>query len=190
MKLSQLRLPGVLLFEPRVFRDERGFFMESWNEERYAAVGLDAGFVQDNVSFSHRGVLRGLHFQNPMPQGKLVSVLSGSVFDVAVDLRIDSPTFSEWVGEELSADNLHQMYVPEGFAHGFLVTSDTAVVTYKCTAPYAPEYERSVRWDDPEIGIEWPIAEPVLSAKDAAAPLLCLVSEQYLFSGVSTVVQC
>lgn len=175
MKVTETKLSGVLLFEPRVFRDERGFFLETWKRERYAAAGIDADFVQDNVSCSRRGVLRGLHYQNPMPQGKLVSVVQGTVFDVAVDLRADSPTLAQWVGVELSADNLHQLYIPEGFAHGFLVTSETAVVSYKCTAPYAPEHERSLRWDDPEIGIDWPIRIPNLSPKDASAPLLCNV---------------
>ena len=181
MKVTETRLPGVLHFAPRVFRDERGFFVETWKRERYAAAGINADFVQDNVSCSRRGVLRGLHYQNPTPQGKLVSVLQGAVFDVAVDLRADSPTFAQWVGAELSAKNLHQLYVPEGFAHGFLVTSETAVVSYKCTAPYAPEHERSLRWDDPQIGIEWPLAETILSAKDAAAPFLATASKDHSF---------
>jgi dTDP-4-dehydrorhamnose 3,5-epimerase len=182
MRLTEMRLPGVLLLEPRVFRDGRGFFVETWNRERYAAAGLEVSFVQDNVSSSRRGVLRGLHFQNPTPQGKLVSVLHGAVFDVAVDLRVGSPTFAGWLGVDLSADNLRQLYIPEGFAHGFLVTSDTAVFSYKCTAPYAPEYERSVRWDDPKIGIEWPIDSPILSPKDAAAPRLQQVAADDLFA--------
>lgn len=181
MKATELSLSGVLLFKPWVFHDERGFFAETWNRERYAAAGLDTDFVQDNVSLSKRGVLRGLHYQNPSAQGKLVSVLQGAVFDVAVDLRVDAPTFKKWVGVELSSENLHQLYVPEVFAHGFLVTSETAVVSYKCTAPYVPEHERSVRWDDPEIGIEWPIAPSRLSVKDGTAPWLRGVPREHLF---------
>lgn len=182
MRVTELRLQGVLLLEPRVPRDERGFFLETWSRERYAAAGLDVDFVQDNVSFSRRGVLRGLHYQNPTPQGKLVTVLQGAVFDVAVDLRVGSPTFADWIGVNLSAGNLCQLYIPEGFAHGFLVTSETAVFSYKCTAPYAPEHERSVRWDDPEIGIEWPTHRPTLSPKDAAAPRLQQVTGDHLFA--------
>lgn len=181
MRVTELRLPGVLLLEPRVLRDDRGCFVETWNRERYAAAGLDIGFVQDNVSVSRCGVLRGLHYQNPTPQGKLVSVLHGVVFDVAVDLRVGSPTFAGWLGVDLSADNLRQLYIPEGFAHGFLVTSETAVFSYKCTATYAPEHERSVRWDDPEIGIEWPTDQPTLSPKDATAPRLQQVAADHLF---------
>jgi dTDP-4-dehydrorhamnose 3,5-epimerase len=174
-------LSGVLLLEPRVFRDSRGFFAETWHRERYAQLGIGAHFVQDNVSFSRRGVLRGLHYQNPSAQGKLVSVLQGEVFDVAVDLRRGSPTFARWVGIELSAENLRQLWIPEGFAHGFVVTSETALFSYKCTEFYRPEHERSLRWNDPEIGIEWPVPEPVLSPKDAEAPLLREVPESSLF---------
>lgn len=173
MKVTRAPLDGVLIFEPAVFEDERGFFLESWNRERYAAAGLDVSFVQDNLSFSRKGVLRGLHFQlPPRAQGKLVSVLTGEVFDVAVDLRTGSPTFGRWFGTHLSAANRRQMYVPEGFAHGFQVTSDAAHFSYKCTDVYSPEHERTLRWNDPEIGIEWPIADPVLSPKDAPAPRL------------------
>lgn len=142
------------------------------NRKRYADAGLPADFVQDNVSFSARGVLRGLHFQNPNPQGKLVSVLQGEVFDVAVDVRVGSPTFGRWVGASLSADNRRQLYVPEDFAHGFVVTSETALFQYKCTGYYHPEAEGAVAWNDADVGIEWPIADPVLSAKDRAAPSL------------------
>jgi dTDP-4-dehydrorhamnose 3,5-epimerase len=184
MKVTELRLPGVLLFKPRVFRDERGFFMESWNEERYTDAGLEVSFVQDNVSFSHHGVLRGLHFQNPMPQGKLISVLQGTVWDVAVDLRVESDTFGRWVGRELSAENAEQLYVPVGFAHGFVVTSETALVCYKCTNPYAPDHERSLRWDDPEVAIDWPVESPILSHKDAEAPLLREIHPEQLFRRV------
>jgi dTDP-4-dehydrorhamnose 3,5-epimerase len=168
----ETELPGVLILEPEVFGDERGFFMETWNQARYEEVGLPARFVQDNLSFSARGVLRGLHFQNPNPQGKLVSVLQNEVFDVAVDVRVGSPTFGRWLGVYLSADNKRQRYVPEGFAHGFAVTSDTALFHYKCTDYYSPRTEHSVLWNDPRIGIEWPVDDPVLSAKDRVALLL------------------
>jgi dTDP-4-dehydrorhamnose 3,5-epimerase len=172
MKVTETRLPGVLLVEPQVYADERGFFLETWQGDRYAAAGLPFHFVQDNLSFSLHGVLRGLHSQYPLPQGKLVTVLQGSVFDVVVDVRVGSPTFGEWVGVELSAGNRRQLYVPEGFAHGFQVTGDEALFLYKCTAPYAPEHEVSIRWDDPELAISWPVYPPVLSRKDGAAPLL------------------
>jgi dTDP-4-dehydrorhamnose 3,5-epimerase len=165
-------LPGVLILEPKVFGDERGFFMESYNAGRYGEVGLPDRFVQDNLSFSRRGVLRGLHFQNPQPQGKLVSVLQGEVFDVAVDIRVGSPTFGRWTGVTLSAENKRQFYVPPDFAHGFVVTSDVALFFYKCTDYYAPHAEGSILWDDPEIGIEWPLEAPSLSEKDRAAPTL------------------
>jgi len=172
MKVTETELPGVLLVEPRIFRDHRGFFFESWSAERYRQAGIPGPFVQDNVSRSSRGVLRGLHFQNPHPQGKLVTVLEGEVFDVAVDLRVGSPTFGKWAGYYLSAENGRQLYIPEGFAHGFVVTSEFAIFSYKCTEYYRPEADRSLRWNDPEIGIEWPVKEPVLSPKDATAPLL------------------
>ena len=160
-------LPGVLIIEPRVFGDERGFFMESWNRERYAAAGLDVDFVQDNLSFSRRGVLRGLHFQNPNAQGKLVQVLQGEVFDVAVDIRVGSPAFGRWTSVRLSAENRRQFYIPPGFAHGFCVTSETALFAYKCTDVYNPAAEESVLWNDPDLAIPWPLAgEPELSAKD------------------------
>jgi len=173
MRVTDTGLGGVLVFEPKVHRDERGYFMETWNRERYAASGLDVSFVQDNISFSKNGVLRGLHFQiAPRTQGKLVSVLEGEIFDVAVDLRPDSPTFARWFGAYLSNDNRRQLYVPEGFAHGFVVTGETALVVYKCTDLYSPEHERSLAWDDPEVKIEWPVADPLLSPKDGAAPRL------------------
>ena len=172
MNITETELPGVLIVEPKVFGDERGFFMESYNAGRYAEAGLPESFVQDNLSFSRRGVLRGLHFQNPQPQGKLVSVLQGEVFDVAVDIRVGSPTFGRWTGVTLSAENKRQFYVPPDFAHGFVVTSDVALFYYKCTEYYAPASEGSVLWNDPEIGIEWPIESPTLSEKDRAAPTL------------------
>ncbi len=172
MRATPLSLPEIVLIEPNVFGDARGFFMESFSADRYAAAGIPGPFVQDNVSRSRRGVLRGLHLQNPHAQGKLVSVLEGEVFDVAVDVRVGSPTFGQWVGEYLSAENRRQLYVPVGFAHGFVVTSDEALFAYKCTEYYHPESERTVQWDDPAIGVEWPIATPVVSAKDrAGSPL-------------------
>src|SRR4051812_17886674 len=170
MRVIPTKLAGLVVIEPDVFGDARGFFFESWSAQRYAEAGLPALFVQDNVSRSSRGILRGLHLQSPpMGQGKLVQVLEGEVFDVALDVRIDSPTFGQWVGESLSATNHRQMYVPPGFAHGFCVTSENALFAYKCTQSYAPAAELSVLWNDPEIGIDWPMAEPVLSKKDAAA---------------------
>lgn len=161
-----------MVIEPAVFGDARGFFMESWNKVRYTEAGIPADFVQDNISLSQCGVLRGLHFQNPNAQGKLVYVLQGEVFDVVVDIRAGSPTFGRWVGQTLSGENKRQIYVPSGFAHGFCVVSEQALFAYKCTDTYNPAAEGSVRWDDPEIGIQWPVSAPSLSAKDQAAPLL------------------
>jgi dTDP-4-dehydrorhamnose 3,5-epimerase len=172
MNVVETGLPGALVVEPKVFGDERGFFMETWHEDRYEEAGLPKHFVQDNLSFSRGGVLRGLHFQNPDQQGKLVYVLQGEVYDVAVDIRVGSPTFGEWAAATLSAENKRQFYVPEGFAHGFLVTSDAALFAYKCTARYNAKAEASVLWSDPEIGIRWPTDTPVLSEKDRAAPPL------------------
>lgn len=172
MKAEATTLPGVLLITPDVFGDSRGCFFETWNRQRYAAAGLDAQFVQDNVSLSRRGILRGLHFQNPQGQGKLVQALQGEVFDVAVDIRRGSPTFGRWYGCTLSDQNRLQLYVPAGFAHGFCVTSETALFAYKCTDFYNPQTEFSLRWDDPGIGIDWPVREPELSGKDAAGWLL------------------
>jgi dTDP-4-dehydrorhamnose 3,5-epimerase len=169
VNIIETALPGVLIFEPRVFGDARGFFMETWNLAAFAGAGLDLTFVQDNHSRSQKGVLRGLHFQNPGPQGKLVRVTNGAVFDVAVDLRGSSPTFGQWVGVELSAENKRMFWVPEGFAHGFLTLADDTDFLYKCTAPYAPANEFTLAWNDPAVGIEWPIAgfEPIISEKDA-----------------------
>jgi len=172
MNVVETSLPGVLLLEPRVFGDERGFFMETWNGRRYEEAGLPVRFVQDNLSYSAHGVLRGLHFQNPQPQGKLVSVLRGEVFDVAVDIRVGSPTFGEWTGVTLSAENKRQFYVPPDFAHGFLVTGEDALFFYKCTEYYAPGAEGIVLWNDPDIGIEWPTDSPTLSERDGDAPTL------------------
>ncbi|HZH03594.1 MAG TPA: dTDP-4-dehydrorhamnose 3,5-epimerase [Myxococcaceae bacterium] len=172
MKVTATRLPDVLLIEPTVFGDERGFFTETFQADRYAAAGIPGPFVQDNWSRSARGTLRGLHFQEPNAQGKLVSVIRGAVFDVAVDVRRGSPTFGQWVGVELSERNKVQLWVPEGFAHGFCVTSDSADFVYKCTRPYSKEAECGVLWSDPDLGIQWPAAKPLLSAKDAVAPRL------------------
>ena len=176
MKVEQTALPGVLVLEPKVFGDARGFFMETWNRSRYAEAGLPGEFVQDNVSYSRHGVLRGLHYQSPRAQGKLVHVLEGEVFDVAVDVRVGSPTFGRWAGATLSAQNRRQLWIPPGFAHGFCVTGETALFCYKCTELYAPEHEGSILWNDPAIGIAWPLEHPTLSAKDAAAPPLAAVS--------------
>lgn len=169
MNVIECNIPGPLILEPRVFGDERGFFMESWNAQAFAQAGLDLTFVQDNHSRSKKGVLRGMHFQNPGPQGKLVRVVSGAVFDAVVDLRRSSPTFGKWTGVVLSAENKRMFWVPEGFAHGFLTLEDDTDFLYKCTAPYAPHHEASLAWDDPAVGIEWPLdgIEPKLSAKDA-----------------------
>ena len=173
MTIALTAIPDVLRIDRPVYKDARGWFVEAWSAERYAAAGLPVAFVQDNVSFSEHAVLRGLHLQRePQAQGKLVSVLSGEVFDVAVDVRFGSETFGQWVGETLSAENGRQLYIPPGFAHGFVVTGPHALFAYKCTAPYAPSAEAAVRWDDPELRIDWPVASPVVSAKDAAAPLL------------------
>lgn len=172
MKIESTALPGVLLIEPDVFGDARGFFLETWNRRRYRDAGLDQEFVQDNMSLSRKGILRGLHFQNPNPQGKLVQVLQGEVFDVAVDIRVGSPTFGRWFGALLSGENHRQLYVPDGFAHGFCVLSETALFSYKCTDFYNPGAEYSLRWDDPDLGITWPIENPILSAKDQSARYL------------------
>ncbi|MEQ1636143.1 MAG: dTDP-4-dehydrorhamnose 3,5-epimerase [Methylococcales bacterium] len=172
MKITPTILSEVLLIEPDVFGDERGYFCESWQKQRYAELGLAVDFVQDNVSFSQQNILRGLHVQHPYAQGKLVHVLQGEVFDVAVDIRPDSPDFGRWVGVYLSSDNHLQLYVPPGFAHGFCVTSATALFVYKCTELYHPETELSIAWNDPNIGITWPIAQPSLSKKDQAGLLL------------------
>jgi len=173
MQVIPTRLPDVLLLEPKVFGDPRGFFMESWNRQTFADLGLDLDFVQDNHSRSARGVLRGLHYQLNQPQGKLVRVTSGAVFDVAVDLRRSSAHFGQWTGHELSAENQRMLWVPPGFGHGFLVLSESADFLYKTTAYYAPQWDRGIRWDDPEIGVQWPLElAPTLSGKDQVLPLL------------------
>ena len=173
MKLIETALPGCVVIEPAVFGDERGVFFETWNAERFAAAGLPDRFVQSNVSTSAKDVLRGLHYQWPRPQGKLVSVLEGEVYDVAVDIRRGSPTFGQWEAVILSAENKRQFWIPEGFAHGFVALEDDTHFLYKTTDYYAPEHERSLLWNDPELGIQWPFDEaPQLSAKDQAGKLL------------------
>lgn len=175
MQITETALPEVRILEPRLHGDARGFFMETWNARTFSEFGLDLDFVQDNHSRSGRGILRGIHYQVVKPQGKLVRVTRGSVFDVAVDLRRSSPSFGRWVGVELSEDNHRMLWVPPGFGHGFYVTSETADFLYKCTDFYYPEHDRGVRWNDPRLAIQWPIPEggtPELSTKDRDAPLL------------------
>ncbi|MGX9367324.1 dTDP-4-dehydrorhamnose 3,5-epimerase [Desulfoplanes sp. PS50] len=175
MQFIKTDIPDVVIIEPRVFGDERGFFMETWQRKTFAESGIDYDFVQDNHSLSGKGILRGLHYQIKQPQGKLVRVISGEVFDVAVDIRKESPWFGKWVGVMLSAENRRQLWVPPGFAHGFYVVSDQAEFVYKCTDFYAPEYERSIIWDDPDLGITWPLdgVQPLLSGKDTAGVPFC-----------------
>jgi dTDP-4-dehydrorhamnose 3,5-epimerase len=180
MKFVPTRLPGCVVIEPQAFGDARGFFYESYNAQKYKNAGLDLRFVQSNVSRSAQGVLRGLHYQWPNPQGKLVSVLEGEVFDVAVDIRKGSPTFGEWEGVVLSEDNKRHFWIPEGFAHGFAVLSERATFTYLCTQTYDREADAGIRWDDPALAIDWPVAEPQLSGKDAKAPLLADVAAERL----------
>jgi dTDP-4-dehydrorhamnose 3,5-epimerase len=172
MKFNPTEIPAVILVEPDVFKDARGFFLESYHEEKYRAGGIQAAFVQDNHSCSVKATLRGLHAQRRHPQGKLVRVIKGEVFDVAVDIRPNSPTFKRWISATLSAENFRQLYIPPGFAHGFCVLSETAEFEYKCTDFYRRDDELAIRWDDPEIGIVWPVKNPILSDKDRGAPLL------------------
>lgn len=172
MKVTPTRLKEVLLIEPQVFGDERGFFLETYQNQRYAEAGITATFVQDNISFSQRHILRGLHYQHPQGQAKLVQVLAGEVFDVAVDIRHGSPTFGQWAGATLSSDTRHQLYIPPGFAHGFCVLSATALFMYKCSDYYAPQCEGGICWNDPELDIRWPVATPILSEKDNRHPRL------------------
>ncbi len=172
MKLIETGIPGLVVVEPVVYGDSRGFFMETWHAGRYGACGLPDRFVQSNISRSAAGVIRGLHYQHPCAQGKLVSVLEGRVYDVAVDIRSDSPTFRSWAGVELSASNHRQLYVPEGFAHGFCVLGDNALLSYLCTTPFNAECDAAIAWNDPDIGIEWPVEPQSLSARDRKAPRL------------------
>ena len=172
MKVTATELPEVLLIEPQVFPDERGYFFEAWRDQGYAEAGIHGPFVQDNFSRSTKGTLRGLHFQEPKAQGKLVTVLAGLIFDVVVDIRRGSSRFGQWVGVELDGDAPRQVWIPPGFAHGFYVLSEHADFFYKCTEYFSPDTERGILWNDPELAIEWPVDRPVLSEKDAAAPLL------------------
>lgn len=174
MEFIPLEIPDVILIKPKIFRDKRGFFFESWQKKHFSAAGLDLTFVQDNHSRSSKNVLRGIHYQIQQPQGKLIRAIVGEVFDVAVDLRKSSPTFGKWVSTILSADNFNMLWIPPGFGHGFIVTSDFAEFVYKATDYYAPAYERSIAWNDPEIAIDWPLngAEPILSEKDRNGNLL------------------
>lgn len=172
MNVKETKLPGVLILEPTVFEDDRGYFLETWSSKRYEHVGISGPFVQDNISFSKKGILRGLHFQYPQSQGKLIQVLYGQVIDFIVDIRVGSPTYSQWIGEVISESNHRQMYIPPGFAHGYCVTSEEALFLYKCTDFYNPATEHGIIWNDPDIGIKSPIDEPVLSAKDTAYPKL------------------
>ncbi|MFZ5657065.1 MAG: dTDP-4-dehydrorhamnose 3,5-epimerase [Pseudomonadota bacterium] len=172
MRLIETDLPGCVVVEPQVFGDDRGFFFESFNLDKLAPHAIAPHFVQGNVSSSRRGVLRGLHYQWPKPQGKYVSVVEGEVWDVAVDIRRGSPTFGRWTAVVLSAENKRHLWIPEGFAHGFVTLSERAVFTYLCTATYDPKADANIRWDDLDLAIDWPVAEPLLSPKDAQAPLL------------------
>jgi dTDP-4-dehydrorhamnose 3,5-epimerase len=172
MKVTAGKIPGLLIVDPVVHGDARGFFLETYSRDRYAEAGVSGDFVQDNLSSSRRGILRGLHFQHPRGQGKLCWVIEGEVFDVAVDVRVGSPTFGRWDGVTLSSENKRQLYIPPGFAHGFCVVSEWALFSYKCTDFYSAENELSVAWDDEDIGIEWPIDAPLLSDKDRANPKL------------------
>lgn len=181
MQITKTDLDGVLIIEPRVFGDARGFFKETWSQKVFAEHGLNMNFKQDNLSFSKKGILRGLHFQNPNPQGKLVSVLRGAVFDVAVDLRRHSRTFGKWAGVELSAENHKMFYIPEGFAHGFLTLTDDVLFFYKCTELYSPKDEVSILWNDPALGIKWPLSDVSLSAKDSDAKRLSEIPKTKLF---------
>ncbi len=180
MKVSETTLPGVLLIEPQVFADARGRFMETWRQDRYRAHGLPTEFVQDNFSLSVQGTLRGLHFQYPHAQGKLIHVLHGEIFDVAVDIRVGSPTFGQWIGMTLTGERPQQVYIAEGFAHGFCVTSESAVVMYKCTDVYHPQSESGIVWNDVDLDIPWPVVAPKLSPKDTQLPRLQDISRSRL----------
>lgn len=180
VKVRPLDIPDVLLVEPQVFRDLRGHFLESWSSARYAEAGIHGPFVQDNVALSPRRTLRGLHYQHPSGQGKLVSVLSGLVFDVAVDIRRGSASFGRWIGLELTGDACRQLYIPPGFAHGYQVLSESAVFHYKCTEYYRQDVEGAILWSDEDIGIDWPLGDPILSTKDEAAPRLREVAAERL----------
>ncbi len=180
MKATETSLPGVLILEPQVFGDDRGYFYESHHQDKFAALGIQANFVQSNVSRSVKGVLRGMHYQWPHPQAKLVSVLEGEAYDVAVDIRRGSPTFGKWAGVMLTAENKRHLWIPEGFAHGFCVVSEFATFTYQCTALYDHTADAGIRWNDADIAIDWPLSAPLLSDKDARTPLLKDVAPERL----------
>ena len=180
MKIQKTKVDGVLIIEPNVFDDERGYFFETYQRQRYADVEINIDFVQDNLSFSKKGTLRGLHYQHPHDQSKLVQVIQGEVFDVAVDIRRGSPTFGKWIGQHLSDENKKQIFIPKGFAHGFCVLSDTALFHYKCSDFYAPKCEGGVLWSDPDVGIDWPIDSPLVSEKDSKFSCLKGISEEKL----------
>ena len=180
MKTHKTELEGVLIIEPKIFDDKRGYFFETYQRQRYADAGIRVDFVQDNLSFSERGTLRGLHYQHPHEQAKLVQVIQGEVFDVVVDIRQGSPTFGKWIGQNLSNENKKQIFIPEGFAHGFCVLSETALFHYKCSAFYAPECEGGILWSDPDVAIDWPLEFPIVSEKDAQFSCLKDVAEDLL----------
>ena len=181
MRVTELSLPGLLLIEPVFFGDQRGYFLQTWQAREYLEAGIPDSFVQDNLSLSQKGTLRGLHYQKPNTQGKLVFVLKGEVWDVAVDLRVGSPTFGKWEAVFLKGETHNQLYVPPGFAHGFCVLSDEALFTYKCTDFYAPRNEHGILWNDPDLDIPWPVKDPILSSKDAQYPRLKEIRESLLF---------
>lgn len=181
MRITELELQGLFLLQPQVFRDERGFFMETWNARMYSKLGLPSTFVQDNLSRSSKGALRGLHYQKPHSQGKLVYVLEGKVWDVSVDLRLDSPSFGKWVGITLDSTSGSQLYIPPGFAHGFCTLSEEALFFYKCTDFYSPDDERGITWNDPQLDIHWPVTDPILSLKDRDYPGLRDIPSDALF---------
>jgi dTDP-4-dehydrorhamnose 3,5-epimerase len=180
MKVIETKLDGVVVIEPNVFDDQRGYFFEIYNQNLYQEIGIKSNFVQDNLSFSKKGTLRGLHYQHPHEQAKLVQVIQGEVFDIVVDIRRDSTTFGQWIGEYLSHKNKMQIFVPEGFAHGFCVLSDTALFHYKCSGFYAPECEGGILWSDPDVAIDWPLGSPIISEKDAKLTCLKDIAEERL----------
>jgi len=180
MNVHKTELDGVVVIEPNVFNDQRGYFLETYNQKRYQEIGINSNFVQDNLSFSKKGTLRGLHYQYPHDQAKLVQVIQGEVFDVVVDIRRKSPMFGKWIGQYLSDENNLQIFVPEGFAHGFCVLSDTALFHYKCSDFYAPECEGGVLWSDPDVGVDWPLDSPLVSEKDAQFSCLKDIAEDRL----------
>jgi dTDP-4-dehydrorhamnose 3,5-epimerase len=190
MKITQTNLPGVMIIEPRVFPDGRGFFFESYHRERFSQYGIKDEFVQDNLSYSVKDTLRGLHYQSPHSQAKLVQVLSGEAFDVAVDIRAGSPTLGRWTGIILSSENKKQFYIPKGFAHGFCVLGDTAIFSYKCDDFYTPECEGGILWSDPDLAIDWPVNTPLLSEKDNRYPCLRDIPRERLPVYSSVVIEC